>query len=90
MSGQYYGDVTESGRVLYCNICGEQLIEKKTSNCIDGAYDSHTGKRLVKYVCPSGKCEHMGHEHKRTPWGFFRKPSACLKCGDPYVDMGTD
>ena len=82
--GRYYGGATEAGQTLYCYRCGEKLIEVKT-----GGYDSQTGERLVKYVCPTGKCLHVGHDHKRSKWTLFRKPGPCFKCGDPYVDMST-
>jgi len=86
----YNGETTDEGQTLYCNICGKQLIEKPATDRYYGTYNSNTGKKLVKYICPTGKCGHIGHNHKRTPWGIFSKPSACLKCGDPYVNMGVE
>lgn len=85
---QYYGDITESGQTLYCMICGAKLIEVAASTYLSGSFDSETGKRLVKYVCPTGKCGHIGveHNHPKRGGGFFglgRGPRT--KCGEKYL-----
>lgn len=67
----------------YCNICGLELIKIE-----DNGFDTKTGEKNVKLVCPSDICCHYGVEHDYQD-SFFTNGTRCSKCKKLLYIMGA-
>ena len=66
----------------FCNKCGRKLIKKEKEG-----FDTKTGKRKVKLLCPSLLCEHIGTPHE-TKYNILTFREKCSRCGLSWFSAG--
>ena len=61
----------------YCFKCGKKCIDVELDT-----WNTETGEKNTKRVCPSGICDHTGCEHR------FSLKNVCLICGETVYNFG--
>jgi hypothetical protein len=66
--------------MTFCVFCGQEKSVKEFT----GNYDSKTGERVYRYICPVG-CAHEGHDSHLVRgtsfFGFCTSEFVCKRCG---------